>query len=192
MKYTIGKKVFGKYFVQDSSGRDLFFLRRKFPLFWRYRFIDANGVEIFSIKRKMFSFAYEVYELKKGNSVYAKVIKEPSFNLVFQTIQSVVNKDLNGVIIAKIEKEDGTIIEVNAKNLLQMKYQMDFIKGGEVIAKSVKIWGLKGITKLYDVEIADEQDDSLILASLIVMEIISRGNSSRSSSRSGMRIGGRR
>ena len=192
MKYTIGKKLFGIYFVQDSSGRDLFFCKRKFPLFWRYKFLDASGKKIFSIKRKMFSFGYQVYELKQGESIYAKIISEPTFNMLFQTIQSVVNRELDYITIAKIERQDGALIEISAKGLLQMSYQIDFIQGGEVIAKSEKILGLKGITKLYDIEIANEQDDFLILASLIVIDIMSkRSRSGSRTSRSGLRIGGR-
>ncbi len=174
MKFTICKKIFGKYSVQDSSGKNLFFCKRKFPLFWRYKFIDSNKKEIFSIKRKKFSFAYEIYELKKENNNYAKVIKEPAFNMLFPTIPLGVNKKSNDLTIAKIKKQKGTTIKMNAKNLIQENYQADFIQEGKTIAKSKKILGLKGVTKLYDVEIIKSQDTPLIFASLIIMDIMSK------------------
>lgn len=87
MKYVLGKKFLRRYFVQDEEGRDLFYVRRKFPLFWRYKFVDVNGREIFSIKKK-WAFGLQVYELKQGNEKYAKVIREPNFQTIFQALQT--------------------------------------------------------------------------------------------------------
>lgn len=181
MEYTIRSKFFGKYLIQDSSGKNLFFLKRNILPFTWDKFKDSNNREIFSTREKGFLFFEKKYEIKKENSPYAKVFMESGFSIFAQIIQAIKDKGGDGVLIARIEKNSGGAIEIKARTFIvkipgkifgKECCQIDFVMGKEVIARAEKIMGFKQIKKLYDIEISENQEDDLILLGLIIIHII--------------------
>lgn len=82
--------------------------------------------------------------------------------------------------MAKVERTDGVLIELTTMSFSGVSgishYQTDFIQAGQAIARASRVLGFQ-FTKLYELETADNQDDELILASLIILEIMYRENS---------------
>ncbi len=110
--------------------------------------------------------------------------------------------ELGSVKIGMLETNNSTPIELKAKTLLsgvrhggsRMGYHTEFLKDNQLIASASKILGIREFTKLYEVDITENQDDTLILASIIMIELMARraqNQSSRNVPRSGIRLGPR-
>ncbi|MGC9348852.1 MAG: LURP-one-related/scramblase family protein, partial [Anaerolineae bacterium] len=117
----------------------------------RLSFQDLDGNELLHIKQKLVSLRPR-YEIYRGDRHYATVAKR-----------------LLSLIGARFEisVEDGK--DLTAKgNFLDYEYR--FLRDDEEVAEVSKRWF--ALTDIYGVEIDDDVDDLLILASTVVIDMV--------------------
>jgi hypothetical protein len=177
MKYILGKKILGRYFIQDSSEKEIYSCKRKFPLFWRRKFVEKDGKTIFDIGGRITSNYFSTI-IKKENQIYARVKWEGIYDGmlgIFKGLGSMGSgKPVNSQKMGTIEKSDGEKIEIFMDVLLGMSnigtMKIEFKKNGKVIASAERNTKVS-LTKLYNVDLDERQDFQLLLAVLILMEI---------------------
>jgi uncharacterized protein YxjI len=159
MRYVMKQKLFSladSFVIRTEAGADAFTARGKvFSFGHQLSFEDASGNEVAYIRQKLLSFgpAYEIY---RDGHLFATVKKE-----LFSFIHHTFNIDVPGPD------------DLEAKgNFLDHEYT--FQRGGEVVARVSKAWF--SWTDTYGVDIADGQDDALILASSVVIDMICHGD----------------
>ena len=155
MKYLLKQKLFAfgdDFHIQDEAGRNVFFVDgRAFSLGEKLSFQDLEGHELVFIRQKLLSFgpAYELYR----NGTLAGVVKKKHFTL-FRCKFSI---DVPG-------PDD---LEARG-DFLDREYV--FERGGREVAVVSKRWF--SFTDTYGVDIANGEDDVLILASAVVIDMI--------------------
>jgi len=137
--------------IRDESGRDVYFVDGKvLSIGNKLSFQDMEGNELAFIKQKLlaWSASYEIY--RKG-ALYATVKKE-----LFTFLRCRFYIDVPGPD------------DLEAKgNLLEHEYS--FQRHGSEVASVSKKWF--SMTDSYGVDIADGEDDVLILASTVVIDM---------------------
>ncbi len=154
MRYVMKRKAFsfgGDFKITNEAGEDLFLVRgENFSLGRNYSFQDLAGNELARIEQKLLSLGanYEIYH--RGELV--AVVKEHLFTL-FRHVFSI---DVPGPD------------DLEAKgDFFDAEYT--FTRGGRTVAEISKRWF--HWTDTYGVEVADDQDQVLVLASALVIEI---------------------
>jgi uncharacterized protein YxjI len=154
MRYVMRQKLFSwgdDFVIQDESGRDVFYVDGKaFSLGNQLAFRDMQGHELASIRQRLLAWGptYEIY----GRGELRAVVKKAVFTL-FRCRFSV---DVPGPDDLEAR---GDFTE----------HEYEFERGGRTVATVSKRWF--SWTDTYGVEVAEGEDDLLILASTVVIDM---------------------
>lgn len=159
MRYLMRQKLFAigdDFTIKDQAGNDVFLVDGKvFSLGDKLSFNDMNGNELAFIRQKLLSWGPN-YEIYHGNTLVATVSKQlfTFFNCKF-AIDVPGPDDLEA-----------------AGDFLDHNYR--FNRGGNCVAEVSKKWF--SMSDTYGVEIADGENDVLILASTVVIDMVCHGD----------------
>lgn len=138
--------------IKDDTGNDAFFVDgRAFSLGKKLSFQDMSGSELAFIAQRLLSWG-PAYEITRGGELLA-VVKKKHFTL-FRCKFSV---DVPGPD------------DLEAQGSF-MEYDYKFSRGNRTVAEVSKRWF--SMSDTYGVEIADGEDDVLILASTVVIDMV--------------------
>lgn len=153
MRYQMKQKLLSwgdDFYVRDEHGNDVYFVDGKaFSFGDQLSFRDMAGTELAFIKQKVFSIG-RTYEIYRNGALAAVVARE-----LFSFLHHRFTVDVPGP--DDLEAEG---------NLLDHEYV--FRRGDRVVASVSKQWLALGDT--YGIDIADGEDDVLILASAVVID----------------------
>ncbi len=155
MRYLMKQNLFSwgdDFHIENEAGEDVFFVDgRAFSLGNRLSFQDLNGNELAFIRQKLLSWG-PTYEITRGGELLA-----------------VVKKHLITLFQCRFTVDVPGPNDLESKgDFLDMEYT--FERGGQRIAEVSKRWFAWNDT--YGVEIEDGEDDVLILASTVVIDLI--------------------
>lgn len=154
MRYVLHQKMFclgDDYTIRDENGNDCFYVDGKaFTLGDKLSFQDMEGNELAFIRQKLLSWG-KTYEIYRDGEV-AAVVKEELFSFLSCkfTVDVPGPDDLEAV-----------------GDFMDKEYV--FSRGDNPVASVSKRWF--SFTDTYGVEIADGEDDILILASTAVIDL---------------------
>ena len=155
MRYVMRQKMlsFGDDFViKDESGNDVFLIVGKvFSVGHQLSFQDPAGNELVAIRQQLLTWG-PTYELSKDGQPFAVVQKE-----LFNFFKYRFTIDVPGP--NDLEAEG---------NFLDHEYAIS--RGAETIATVSKQWFT--LTDTYGVEIAEGEDDVLVLAITVVIDMV--------------------
>ena len=138
------------YVIRDEEGRELYFVDGKaFSLGGQLAFKDMDGRELAFIKQKLFKLS-PTYEIHRSG-VLAAVVKQELFALLHHRFT--VDVPGPGDLEAK-----GDFLD----------HEYVFTRGEREVATVSKRWF--ALADTYGVEVADVEDDVLILASAVVVD----------------------
>ena len=159
MRYVLKQKLFSwgdDFYIRDENGRDVYFVDGKaFTIGDQLSFQDLEGNELAFIKQKVLAWG-RTYELFRDGSVVAVVKKE-----LFAPFHHTFYVDVPGIDDLRAEG-----------NFLDMEYT--FSRGDKVVATVSKKW--LTLADTYGVDVADGEDDVLILASTVVVDMSCHGD----------------
>jgi uncharacterized protein YxjI len=154
MRYIMRQKLFSwgdDFFIKDESGRDAFFVDGKaFSFGNQLSFQDLNGNELAFIKQRLLSWG-PTYEIYKGDQLYALVKKE-----LFTFFKCRFTIDVPGPDDLEAE---GDFLD----------HEYEFNRDGNLVAAVSKQWF--SWSDSYGVDVAEGEDDILILASTVVIDM---------------------
>jgi uncharacterized protein YxjI len=154
MRYLMKQKLFcwgDDFFIKDDQGRDVFFVDGKVCSFGdKLSFQDTAGNELAFISQKLLSWG-PTYEIYRGPELAAVVKKS-----LFTFFHCKFTVDVPGPDDLEAEGD-----------FLDHEYR--FTRGGTTVASVSKQWF--SWTDTYGVEIAEGEDDVLILASTVVIDM---------------------
>jgi uncharacterized protein YxjI len=159
MRYLMKQKLFcfgDDFTIKDEAGNDVFFVDGKvFSLGDKLSFQDLNGNELAFIQQKLLAWGptYEIY----CDGELAAVVKKELFTF------------FNCRFTVDVPGPD----DYEAQgNFTDMEYT--FTRGGGQVAEVSKRWF--AFSDTYGVDIADGEDDVLILASTVVIDMVCHGD----------------
>lgn len=159
MKYVMRQKIFAlgdDFIIKDETGADRFKVDGKiFTIGNKLSFEDLQGRELAFIKQKLLSWGprYEIH--RDGN------------------LAAVVTKKLFTLVHCKFVVDVPGPNDLEAKgNFLDREYE--FTRGGKVVGVCSKRWFSWSDT--YGIEVAPGEDDILILASSVVIDMVCHGD----------------
>lgn len=159
MRYVMRQKVFSwgdDFTIKDEDGQDVFFVDGKvFTVGHQLSFQDMEGNELAYIRQRLLAWG-PTYEVFRDGEVQAIVKKA-----VFTLLQCRFSVDVPGP----------NDLEASG-DLLDHEYQ--FTRDGAVVATVSKRWFAWSDT--YGVDIADGEDDVLILAAAVVIDMACHGD----------------
>jgi uncharacterized protein YxjI len=162
MRYLMKQKLFcwgDDFRIQNEAGEDVFFVDgRAFSIGDKLSFQDMSGNELAFIRQKLLAWG-PTYEIQRDGQLAAVVKKE-----LFTFFRCRFMIDVPGP--DDLEAEG---------NFLDMEYT--FSRGGATVAEVSKRWF--AFTDTYGVDIADDQDPVLILASTVVIDMVCHGDQKR-------------
>jgi len=162
MRYVMKQKLFcwgDDFRIKNEAGADVFFVDgRAFSIGNKLSFQDLNGNELAFIRQKLLSWG-PTYEITRGDELLAVVKKH-----LFTLFRCKFTVDVPGP--DDLEAEG---------SFLDMEYT--FARGGRTVAEVSKKWF--SWTDSYGVDINDGEDDVLILASTVVIDMICHADSKR-------------
>lgn len=162
MRYVLQQKVFclgDDYTIRNEQGKDCFYVDGKaLSLGDKLSFQDMDGNELAFIRQKLLSWG-PTYEIYRDGELAAVVKKE-----LFTFLRCAFTVDVPG-------PDD---LEATG-DFLDKEYT--FARGSEVVATVSKQWFRFSDT--YGVEIAEGEDDVLILASTAVIDLCCHGDKKR-------------
>jgi uncharacterized protein YxjI len=162
MRYMMKQKLFcwgDDFTIKNGTGEDVFFVDGKaFSFGEKLSIQDMQKNELAFIRQKLLTWG-PTYEITR-NGVVAAVVKKHLFTLFRCTF----TVDVPG-------PDD---IEAQG-SFLDMEYT--FTRAGQTIAEVSKRWF--SFTDSYGVDIHDGEDDVLILASTVVIDMICHGDQKR-------------
>jgi uncharacterized protein YxjI len=153
VRYVMRQKLLSwgdDYTIKDDAGRDLYLVDGKaFSLGGQLSFKDMDGRELAYIKQKLFKLS-PTYEIHRSG-VLAAVVKQELFALLHHRFT----------------------VDVPGPDDLEAKgdfldHEYVFLRGGREVATVSKRWF--ALADTYGVEVADGEDDVLILASAVVVD----------------------
>ena len=154
MRYVLKQKLFAwgnDFYIKDDAGNDRYFVDgRMFSIGDQLSFQDLKGNELAFIRQKVLSWG-RTYEVTRGDQLVAVVKKE-----LFSPFHHTFNVDVPGPD------------DLQAKGNF-LDYEYSFRKGETEAALVSKQWFT--IADTYGVDVADGQDDILILASSVVIDL---------------------
>lgn len=162
MRYIMKERMlsFGDdYKIRDADGNDRFYVDGKvFSIGNKLSFQDMQGNELAFIQQKLLSWG-PTYYIHRDGELAATVKKH-----LFTFVRCAFTVDVPGPN------------DYHAQgSFLDMDYT--FQRGGQIIATVSKKW--ISLTDSYTVDIDDNEDDILILASAVVIDLISHGDKKR-------------
>ena len=159
MRYVMKQKLFcwgDDFTIKDDQGRDVFFVDGKaFSIGEKLSFQDMAGNELAFIRQKLLAWG-PTYEIYRGSELAAIVKKA-----LFTFLHCKFTVDVPGPDDLEAEGD-----------FLDHEYR--FTRGGRTVATVSKQWF--SWTDTYGVEIADEEDNVLILASSVVIDMVCHGD----------------
>jgi len=162
MRYVMKQKLFAwgdDFVIKTADGQDAFFVDGKaFSLGNQLSFQDMAGNELVYIRQKLLSWG-PTYEISKGDQLVAVVHKE-----LFTFFKCTFTVDVPG--------PDDMVAEGDFTD-----HQYVFSRSGNAVAEVSKQWFAWRDT--YGVKIAPKQDDVLILASTVVIDMVCHGDSKK-------------
>ncbi len=163
MRYVMKQKLFAwgdDFAIRNDAGQEVFFVDgRAFSIGEKLSFQDMNGNELAFIKQRLLSWG-PTYEIYRGGQLAAIVKKE-----LFTFFRCRFTVDVPG-------PDD---IEAQG-DFMDMEYV--FQRGNRAVAEVSKRWF--SWTDTYGVEIAEGEDDVLILASTVVIDMVCHSDKQRS------------
>ncbi len=154
MRYLMKQRLFSfgdDFYIQDASGQDAFFVDGKvFALGDQLSFQDLAGNELVFIRQKLLAWG-PTYEIYRGGALYATVHKE-----IFTLFHCRFSVDVPGPDDLEAE---GDFLD----------HEYSFTRHGQTVATVSKQWF--SWTDTYGVDVADGEDDVLILASTVVIDM---------------------
>lgn len=154
MRYIMKQKLFAwgdDFFIKDESGRDAFFVDGKaFSFGNQLSFQDLTGNELAFIKQRLLSWG-PTYEIYRGDQLYAVIKKE-----LFTFFKCRFTVDVPGPDDLEAE---GDFLD----------HEYVFNRDGNPVAVVSKEWFSWSDT--YGVDIAEGEDDILMLASTVVIDM---------------------
>jgi uncharacterized protein YxjI len=160
MRYVMKQKLFcwgDDFAIKDEAGRDQFFVDgRAFSLGNKLSFQDMQRNELAFIRQKLLSWG-STYEITRNGELLAVVKKQ-----LFTLFRCKFTVDVPGP----------NDLEAQG-SFLDMEYT--FERGGRTVAEVSKRWFAWSDT--YGVDIADGEDDVLILAATVVIDMICHADS---------------
>jgi len=155
MRYVMKQKLFcwgDDFTIKNAAGADVFFVGGKaFSIGKKLSFQDMQGNELAFIRQKLLSWG-PTWEITRGGAL-AAVVKKSLFTL----FRCKFTVDVPG-------PDD---LEAQG-SFLEMEYT--FTRGGRTAAEVSKRWFSWSDT--YGVDIRDGEDDVLILASTVVIDMV--------------------
>jgi uncharacterized protein YxjI len=162
MIYLMKQKLFSwgdDFTIQDDSGQDRFFVDGKaFSLGNQLSFKDMAGNELAFIRQKLLTWG-PTYEISKGDQLLATVTKE-----LFTLFKCTFTVDVPGPNDLEAQGDF-------------MDHQYVFTRNGSAVAEVSKQWFTLADT--YGVQISQREDDVLILASTVVIDMACHGDHKR-------------
>lgn len=154
MRYVMKQKLFSfadDFTIRDANGNDVFRVKGKvFSIGDHLSFEDLQGNTLAFIKQKIFSWG-PTYEIYKGGELYA-----------------VVRQDLFSLFRYKFHVDVPGPDDLEAEgDFLDHEYALT--RGGQRVASISKQWF--SWTDTYGVDIAEGEDDILLLASTVVIDM---------------------
>src|SRR3954465_14948087 len=159
MRYVLKQKFWSwgdDFVIKTADGQDAFFVDGKaFSIGDKLSFQDMNGNELAFIRQKLLSWG-PTYEIYRNNE-----------------LQAVVKKKLITFIHCRF------IVDVPGPRDLEAKgsftdHNYEFTRDGQRVAEVSKRWFAWADT--YGVDIAEGEDDVLILASSVVIDMVCHGD----------------
>ena len=146
--------------IKNEAGEDVFFVDGKaFSLGEKLSFQDMQKNELAFIRQKLLSWG-PTYEITR-NGELAAIVKKHLFTLM----RCKFTVDVPGPDDLEAE---GSFIDMEYK----------FSRGGQVVAEVSKRWFTLADT--YGVDVPDGEDEVLILASTVVIDMVCHGDQKRS------------
>jgi uncharacterized protein YxjI len=162
MRYVMKQKLFcwgDDFHIKNEAGEDVFFVDgRAFSIGNKLSFQDMNRNELAFIRQKLLSWG-PTYEITRDGAVAAVVKKQ-----LFTLFRCKFTVDVPG-------PDD---LEAQG-SFLDMEY--NFERGGRQVAEVSKRWFSWSDT--YGVDIADGEDDVLILAATVVIDMVCHADKNR-------------
>ncbi len=159
MRYAMKQKLFSwgdDFCIKYNQGRDVFFVDgRVFSLGDKLSFQDMAGNELAFISQKLLSWG-PTYEIYRGSHLAAVVKKS-----LFTFFHCKFTVDVPGPDDLEAE---GDFLD----------HEYGFSRAGTIVANVSKQWF--SLTDAYGVEIVDGEDDILILASTVVIDMVCHGH----------------
>lgn len=158
MRYMMKQKLFSwgdDYYIKDESGDDRFYVDGKvFSLGNQFSFQDLAGNELCFIKQVLLSWGPS-YEIYKGDQLWATVKKElfTFFNCRFEVDSGSGHLEAAGDF---------------------MNHVYTFTRGDQPVAEVSMRWFTLADT--YGVDIAEGEDDILVLAATVVIDMACHAN----------------
>ena len=162
MRYVMKQKLFcwgDDFRIKNEAGDDVFFVDgRAFSVGNKLSFQDLNGNELAFIRQKLLSWG-PTYEISRNGELLAVVKKH-----LFTFFRCKFTVDVPG--LDDLEAQG---------SFMEMEYT--FERGGRTVAEVSKRWFSWGDT--YGVDINHGEDDVLILASTVVIDMICHADDKR-------------
>ena len=159
MRYVMRQKFWSwgdDYKIRDAAGNDVFFVDGKvFSWGDKLSFQDMQGHEVAFIRQKLLHWG-PTYHIEKDGRVVAEVRKH-----LFTLFRCKFTVDVPGP--DDLEATGG---------LLDREYT--FGRHGRIVAEVSKRWF--SMTDTYGIEIADGEDDVVILASAVIIDLVCHGD----------------
>jgi uncharacterized protein YxjI len=153
MRYLMKQKLlsFGDdFYIKDENGRDVYFVDgRAFSIGDKLAFKDLEGHELAFIRQKLLAWG-PTYEIVRDGAVAAVVKKH-----VFALFHHRFSVDVPGPDDLEAE---GDFLD----------HEYTFRRGDRVVATVSKRWF--AFTDTYGIDVADDEDQVLILASAVVVD----------------------
>jgi uncharacterized protein YxjI len=162
MRYVMKQKLFcfgDDFRIKSEAGNDVFFVDGKvFTIGHKLSFQDLHGKELAFIRQKLLSWG-PTYEIYRDGHLAAVVKKH-----LFTFFRCAFTVDVPG-------PDD---IEAQG-SFLDLEYT--FTRGGRRVAEVSKRWF--SFTDSYGVDIADSEDQILMLASTVVIDMVCHADQKR-------------
>ena len=159
MRYVMRQKLLSwgdDFVIRDESGRDVFFVDGKaFSLGNQLSFQDMAGNELAFIRQKLLAWGptYEIY--RQGE------------------LQAVIKKALFTLFQCRFTVDVPGPDDLEARGSFT-DHEYEFERGGQTVAAVSKRWF--SWTDTYGVDIAEGEDDLLILAATVVIDMACHGD----------------
>lgn len=159
MRYVLKQKLLSwgdDFTIQDAEGRDVFFVDGKaFSIGARLSFQDMNGNELLFIRQKLLSWGPTYEILREGEQV--AVVKKELFTLFHCTFA------------VDVPGPDDLVAEGDF-----LDHEYVFRRGDTPVAAVSKRWFTW--TDTYGVDVNEGEDDALMLASAVVVDLACHEN----------------
>jgi uncharacterized protein YxjI len=153
VRYQIKQKFFSltdDFTIKDAHGHDVFAVRGKLLSFRkRTGFYDMQGNELFWMQRRLLAW-FATFEVLQGEQVLAVIKRRFAF------FGSKFNVEAPGLPDLEI-----------SGNFWDHEYQ--FRRHGRITATVSKQWF--SWTDVYGVDVAEEEDDALVLATVVAIDL---------------------